>query len=836
MKVLSESFKYIKETYKKIYEDSESCAPLGKTSEWLVDNFYILEQEEKEIKEIFKKSNKKYIRFADDEAVVFILAKKLVEQSGIRVDGDAVHEFLENEQEAKTMSSEELKIFLPEVKCAIFEKIAMICKAIQTGREKGGEEVNMANAIKSLISLKDVDWGEEFYALSQVDKILSRDKSGCYLNMSVETKEIYRKKISKIAKKIDKDEAYVAQVAVNLSGEGTGKSAHVGYYLIDKGENKLLEAVGLPKRKNVKKPVIYMVFIFLFSALTQTIIYFYTKSFWGTLLAGIPIFDIWLNIANYISSRIITPKTLPALEIKNDIPPEGKTMIVYPVLLSSAENARRMAEKLEVTYFANKDDNLCYALLGDFKDGENYSEPEDENIISEASSVIEELNKKHGDRFYFFHRERTYNSVQKKWMGWERKRGALISLNWFLRGKGNFKYVFGNIDKLENIKYIITLDADTILPIGTAKKLIGAALHPLNKAYIDKEKGIVTEGYGIIAPRISVDIDSANKTMFSRIFAGQGGTDTYSSSVSDVYMDLVGEAVFTGKGLYDIDVFMECIDNAIPENRILSHDLLESCFVRCAFASNIEVFDSYPSTFLSSATRYHRWVRGDWQLLPWLFNKVKNKSGKKVKNQINYVSRWKIGDNMRRSLVSIFQTVLIIASLSFLGYGDLWLTISLFSICLPMILYLLSSLFEKNFFYIGEKRNSNIIYGFRSWLYQVTLTIMFLPYISVLSADAVIRTITRVLFTRRNTLEWVTAAESDKGHVKDIPGYYRKMAVSIIMAAIILWFAAALSARAFRVSAYFCRSMVRCTPCRFFNKQGRYYKHGFAQKGRNTFI
>lgn len=790
MKVLGESFKYIKESYKKIYDDSESCVPIGKTSEWLIDNFYILEQEEKEIKELFKHANKKYIRFSADETVIYALAKKLVEQSGLRVDGEAVHDFLEKEQETKSLSSEELKIFLSEVKCALLEKIATLCKSIQTGIDKGGEEVNMANAIKSLISLKDVDWGEEFYAISQVDKILSRDKSGFYLNMSVETKELYRKNISKIARKIKKDEAYAAEQAVELAQKGEGKAAHVGYYIADEGENELLKALGLPPRKKIKKAVIYMVFIFVFTFAVLTLIYCYTKSFWGTVLAGIPVFDIWLNIANYISSRLITPKTLPALEIKDEIPETGKTMIVYPVLLSSAENAKKMAEKLEVCYFANKDDNLRFALLGDFKDGENLSEAEDEGIINAAGRVIEKLNKKHGDKFYFFHRERIYNTVQKKWMGWERKRGALISLNGFLRGKGNFEYIFGNTENLENIKYIITLDADTILPIGAAKKLIGAALHPLNKAVIDKEKGIVTEGYGIISPRISVDIHSANNTMFSRVFAGQGGTDTYSSSVSDIYMDLAGEAVFTGKGLYDIDVFMACIENAIPENRILSHDLLESCFARCAFASNIEVYDSYPATFLSYATRYHRWVRGDWQLLPWIFSKVKNKTGRTVRNYISYISKWKIGDNMRRSLTGVFQTLLIICSLSFLRYSDLWLSVALFSICLPMFLYLLSSMFSKNFFYIGEKRNSNIIYGFRSWLYQITLTIMFLPYVSFLSADAVVRTITRVMFTRKNTLEWVTAAESDKGNSKDVLGHYRKMAVSVIAAAVILWLSA----------------------------------------------
>ena len=360
---------------------------------------------------------------------------------------------------------------------------------------------------------------------------------------------------------------------------------------------------------------------------------------------------ISINLVNYLYSKRFRPKVLPKIHYKEGIPNELATIVVIPTLLPSEDRVEELVRNLETYYLSNRLDNIYFGIVGDFKDSDDKITLEDEKIIHKGLEAIKELNNKYAldeEIFYFFHRERAYSETQGKWMGWERKRGALVELNNLLSGDEDtsFNVVSGDISKLQGrIKYVITLDADTKLPIEGATKLIGTISHPLNKAIIDKDTGIVKEGYGIIQPRILVDIESSNRSLFTRIFAGAGGIDPYSTAVWDIYQDLFGEAIFTGKGIYDLEVFRNCINETIPENTVLSHDLLEGTLIRVGLATNIELIDGYPEKYSSYIMRQHRWVRGDWQLIRWL-TKGYGKS-------ISSLSKWKILDNMRRSLLPI---------------------------------------------------------------------------------------------------------------------------------------------------------------------------------------
>jgi hypothetical protein len=363
-------------------------------------------------------------------------------------------------------------------------------------------------------------------------------------------------------------------------------------------------------------------------------------------------------------------------------------------------------------------------------------------------------------------------------MGWERKRGAIVEFNRLLRGSSDtdFHVVTGELSSLPPIKYIITLDADTSLPMGAAKRLIGTMAHPLNRAVVDESSGVVTEGHGLLQPRISIGIPGANRSLFTRIFAGQGGIDPYTTAVSDIYQDIFDEGIFTGKGIFEIDVFRSVLENRIPENAILSHDLLEGCLLRAGLVSDIELVDGYPARYNSFSARQHRWVRGDWQLLPWLGRSVRNSEGKKVANRLSGLSKWKIVDNLRRSLLYPSLLLLYLAGIGLLpGEDPVWMGIVILTAALPLVTGLLNSAMSGSLRFGGGRTNSTAITGVKAALYQSLLLFMFIPYQAYLMLDAILRTILRVYITRRNLLEWVTAADVEASTSNSRANYFRKM-------------------------------------------------------------
>jgi cyclic beta-1,2-glucan synthetase len=376
------------------------------------------------------------------------------------------------------------------------------------------------------------------------------------------------------------------------------------------------------------------------------------------LIAILPCSELALSLLHHYVNLFVLPRPLPRMETEHGIPADARTMVVIPTLFTRPQTVIELVERLEIHALANPDPNLSFALLGDFSDADTETEPLDDTLVEIAKSAINSLNEKHDDsetspRFHLFVRRRKWNESEGKWMGWERKRGKILEFNRLLRGAQDTTYIVATADTdyLKDVHFVITLDSDTSLPRDAARKLVGTIIHPLNRPQYDPVRERITTGYSILQPRISVNLESGSSSRFARIFSGNIGLDPYTTAVSDVYQDLFKEGTFTGKGLYVVDSFELALENRVPENTILSHDLFESAYARSALVTDVELFDDYPQDYDTFSSRSHRWTRGDWQIAPWIFGKVPLANGQRVRNRLSILSRWKIFDNIRRSLL-----------------------------------------------------------------------------------------------------------------------------------------------------------------------------------------
>ncbi|MDI3311929.1 MAG: glycosyl transferase, partial [Thermoanaerobacterium sp.] len=888
---INDNYRYIRSLYKKLNEEVRLKKSVNPASEWLLDNFYIIEEQIKDVKRILKSGNDLLPilkeGYLNGYPRVYALALEMVAHTDGKVDEKVISDFIKAYQSKSLLTTREIWALGYMLRIALIENVRFLCGRInenikqwreaegvldsedilkaakehiksteinysfvehllQKLRKRGREamhiindlrnllaefgvteeqiaqiehqyqasmEVTIGNSITSLKLLSSMDWTDIFEDLSSVEQILRKDPSGTYSRMDFASRNYYREIVEKIALNAKVSETLVAIKAVECACdvEDDERKRHVGYYLIDKGKDVLEKRIGFEAKgihkwlKKTKEHVafIYIGFILAITVLIELAFLSYTYKHIGKLnnltaaiimalvfvTVLIPASEISVSIVNWLVTRIVRPNILPKLELKDGIPDDAATFVVIPALLSDEKRVRELLFNLEKYYLANKGKNVYFALLGDFKDGPDKEMPDDDAIIDCAMSGIKELNKRYAkddtEIFYYFHRERQYNKSQGKWMGWERKRGALLEFNDMLCGSRKTSYciVSSDIKKLPKIKYVITLDADTQLPIDTAKELIGTIMHPLNKAIVDEKKGIVTDGYGLLQPRIGVDIVSSNHTLFARIFAGQSGIDPYTTAVSDVYQDLFGEGIYTGKGIYDVEVFQRILRDAIPDNSILSHDLLEGSYVRAGLVTDVELIDGYPARYNSYAMRLHRWVRGDWQLIPWLFSKIKNREGKVVRNPLSVVSKWKIFDNLRRSLVMPSLMVLTAMVFSvFPGNIYIWFGFILLTVAFPAVLEAFDLLLSGQIWVPKGKRFSPVITGFKAALYRALVLFIFMPYQAYLMSDAVIRTLWRVFFTRKNLMEWVTAADMERKLKNDISSSFRRMWVAVLEA------------------------------------------------------
>ena len=668
----------------------------------------------------------------------------------------------------------------------------------------------MSNSITSIKEINRLNFLEIFEKINGVEEILKQDPSGVYAKMDYKTKEYYRNTIKEISKKTKISEIYISKKLIELANqekEINSKKAHIGYYLISEEIEKLYTSLGVSKkyiRKEIKaKLYTFCIYFFtlLISILVSMNIYLKTNILIGILsliTVFVPISEIIIQLIQYALGKLVKPKLLPKLDMTDGIDKENSTMVVIPTIIKNSKKIKELAQKIEVYYLANKSPNIYFTILGDCSSSKNEIEDEDSNIINAGIEIIDELNKKYQSNdfpiFNFLYRKRVWNEKEESFLGWERKRGLLNQFNRYLLKNEKSDFIVNTIEKFKinnnlDIKYIITLDADTELVLNSAFELVGTMAHILNKPILNSSKTVVEDGHAIIQPKVGIDLDSSRRTLFTRIFAGASGTDLYTNAISDLYQDNFEEGIFTGKGIYDLKVFEEVMQNVIPENTVLSHDLLEGNYLRCGLASDILLMDGYPAKYSSFMTRLHRWIRGDWQIAEWLKKYIKNKNGGIIKNPLNYLSKYKIFDNLRRSVleissISLYVLALILNSVYDLKVGSL-ITISIISIVIPSIIEMLDIIIWKKDGQKAKKTFAPVISGIKGSIIRMFLGICFWIDKAYISINAIIKTIYRKNISKKNLLEWTTSEEAEKISKSSIFSYYSSMWFSIFLAIII---------------------------------------------------
>lgn len=650
---------------------------------------------------------------------------------------------------------------------------------------QAGYEVSAGNVIGSLRKLSRWMSSELFEQISRVEQTLRTERAGDYPRLDSASRHTLRHRVATLARRMGVPENLVAVQAVKLADERFAafkpegpdplppRSAYAAYYLLDPlGLKKLRRALKLcgktgplPEAAIKQRAVsLYMLllaicFVAALAGLSAWVAYGSNVSAAGRLLvllfALMPAGEFAVAAVHWLIERVKRPTRLLRYDFSAGVPEEAETMVVIPVIWSRAEEARATAERLELHYLANRDPRIHFAILSDFRDSDVERRPDDETVLAAARAEIERLNRTYPQStFHLFHRRRMWNPAERVWMGWERKRGKLVEFVRLLRGNASTSYetVLGDKDVLSRIRYVITLDADTQLPLESARRMIGAIHLPYNRPRLDAGGTRVVEGYGVLQPRIGMTYESAQKSRLSSLWGSEPGLDPYAFAVSDPYQDAIGQGIFTGKGIFDVRTFDEVLGQRFPENRVLSHDLLEGGYLRAGFLSDIELIDDHPSTFLSHQKRLHRWTRGDWQLLPWLKGRTRDGRGELAPTNLSAVTKWQIVDNLRRSLLQPALLATMLLAIPVLpGYAVRWFALVLLVLCVPVLRQLLNVR--------GLVRRPS---GLFVSLAQALVALTTLPFQSVMLLDAIVRTIYRLAVSKRRLLEWVNQAEVDR--------------------------------------------------------------------------
>ena len=642
-------------------------------------------------------------------------------------------------------------------------------------------QVSVSNSISSFRFLSTTNWRDFVEDTSIIESILRQDMNGVYPKMDFYTRDHYRHAVEKIALRSKLTEKEVAERVIEKAKkcyevDKDSKQAHVGYHLTGRGYLAIAKAAHAKtttfekcKRVTNRHPLmIYLGGITILSFLIcwGLLAEAFSEMLHNTLMIGVSLIALMattklaVSLVNWFSTILSRPCLLPRMDFSKGIPDDAKTMVVIPTLVTSISTIEQLIEGLEVRFLANRDANLCFALLTDFKDAPTEHLEEDRLLLLALKNRVIELNQKYqrtsNDTFFLFHRPRRWNKSDKVWMGYERKRGKLGELNALLRGKNDdyFSEVVGDSSCFSSIKYIITLDTDTQLPRDTAWKMAGTMAHPLNRPVYSETKKRVIEGYSILQPRVSNSLPISDSSMYSRIHNTDPGTDPYTKATSDVYQDLFLEGSFIGKGIYDVDSFEQVLRNRFPENRILSHDLLEGCYARSGLITDVQLYEEYPLRYDTDMQRRHRWIRGDWQIARWVLPFAPGPDRQLHRNPLTLFSRWKIFDNIRRSLVPLCLLLLLLFGWTLSSAGWFW------TLAVTVIIFLPSVV---NFFWELLRKPEDVIfqqhfaYTFRAALnnfIQQLLDITFLPYEVYSNADAILRTLWRMFISRKKLLEW----------------------------------------------------------------------------------
>ncbi|MGZ4792540.1 MAG: glucoamylase family protein, partial [Ilumatobacteraceae bacterium] len=680
--------------------------------------------------------------------------------------------------------------------------------------------VTVRNVITSMRLISWFDWAQFVESVSLVDEVL-RERSR-FGEMDFATRDSYRKAVEELSKGSGLSEIKVASKAADMADaaptvEAIGASLAArqhdpGYYLIADGRAalerdlnvKIPSAVRL-RRAYVRYPATgYIATLTLVTALVLAVPLWLSRdrraAGLGLIVVAIfalgPASDLAVALVNRMVTRILGPVRLPRFDLDTGVPTDLRTLVVVPMLLANEADAESLVSGLEVHYLGNREGDVRFALLSDWLDAPSEEVPGDEELLATAAAAIDRLNERHGEapgggaRFLLFHRKRRWNEAEGCWMGWERKRGKLHELNALLRGSQTTSIITterpASIPPTD-VRYVVTLDADTRLPRGAVGQLVGTIAHPLNQPTFDATIGRVTQGYGVLQPRITPTLPADHGgTIFQRVFGGSAGIDPYASAVSDVYQDLFQEGSFTGKGIYDIDAFEAALAGRVPENTMLSHDLFEGTFARAGLVTDIELFDEFPSNYLVSAARQHRWARGDWQLLPWILDRARDAAGNRSHNLIPGISRWKMVDNLRRTIAAPFALATLVAAWALPSVSAvLWTAFVIAAVSIPAALPVVLSVLPRRHGISKRSHLRDVVDDISLAVGHVLFGLTFLAHQAWLMVDAIGRTLARLLITRRNLLEWTTAAQAKASHTLRLTGFYQRMAGGVALSVVV---------------------------------------------------
>ena len=681
-------------------------------------------------------------------------------------------------------------------------------------QKQAADQVSMSNSIGSLRLLSAIDWRDFVESHSIVEKTLREDHAGIYGNMDFFTRDRYRHVVEAIAKKSNISQYEVSRIAVQLSYENTlktehdNRTSHIGYYLIEEGIEETKKranmhiSIGQKIRKGFKKRAFGFYITSILIITLAIAAGFLLKAYSDTnniflliavgLLSLLAASQLSVSIVNFFSTLWVKPHLLPRMDFSDEIPSDCRTMVIVPVMLSSAGEIEKLVEALEVRFLANRNSNLSFGLLTDLTDAKQQVLPQDQAMVDLVSIRIEELNRKYlreeNDLFFLFHRPRRWNPKENVWMGYERKRGKLSALNAILRGesKEDFSLVIGNQSVFPEIKYVITLDADTQLPLGAAWKLIATMAHPLNHAWYDDKKKRVTKGYGILQPRVNLSLPDNTSSLYTRMHTNDSGIDPYTRASSDVYQDLFGEGSFIGKGIYEVDIFRKVLEGRFKENCILSHDLLEGCYVRSGLLSDVQLFEKYPSTYPSDMKRFSRWIRGDWQIFSWFLPFAPFPGKKWNRNPLSALSRWKIFDNIRRSLVPLALTVLILLGWMVLPSSFFWTMAVSAIIVTPIFITSLWDMIRKPKDVVLIHHLKNTVRSLADICANTLFIFICFPYEAYSNVKAIAKTVWRMNITKKNLLEWNTFAHEERTNPNGLPASYASMWFEPFLAFVVL--------------------------------------------------
>ena len=669
------------------------------------------------------------------------------------------------------------------------------------------EQLSCGNAFNSLRLLALLDWRQILEKLSRVEQTLRCDPSGVYPNMDFATRDRCRRAVEEIARVANQSEEQVARHVIRLATMAGHEAAvyelrnHVSTWLIGNGRPELVQLLNCREELHNRTlewiyrhhSAVYAFGIVLFSALLFSLIASFQPVVpslvirFGLLLLLIPVSQLAIEMVNYLVTRLLPPRSLPKMDFEESgIPDEFRTLVVVPMMLANEATVRNEVEKLEIRYLANKEANLLFSLFTDYIDSPTPSCPNDSLLLQLATESLSELNRRHGgDRFFMFHRERLWSESEQKYIGWERKRGKLEELNCLIDGTRpesaeRLVYV-GDPCQLADVRFIITLDSDTQLPHGTARRMIETMAHPLNQPRFDADGNILPGSFTIIQPRVSPTLPSSNATFFSRLFADSIGIDPYTQTASDVYQDLCGEGSYHGKGIYDVRAFSRLLTGRFPEDWVLSHDLIEGAHVRVGLASDIELYDDFPQGYQSYSSRTHRWIRGDWQIAGWIFPNVPHPAGGSGVNRLSLINRWKILDNLRRSLLPATNLGLLIVSwfISARVAGIATLIVGMQLLFHPLAQPFTMATTRKGLKYFSPMK---LLHD----LLRAAADAALLPHQAAVSLDAIARVWYRRMFSRRNLLEW-TAQANQWSTSRRQPVFVAFLSLGSIFSVMVAW-------------------------------------------------